>query len=138
MDGLLFEIGVFSRLLLQLQRDGLLLDMNAANIGFDVYKTTSKNTTQMFQSRNMLKCRIVLKKNTNIIIYCNSKKAHCLLFEMGFSSKLLLQTQERDSFRYMLFPKLSRAHWASFRRFWVLVKSSTTVKAIILNEPLFM
>ena len=42
--------------------------MNAANIeNWQLYKTLSKTTTQMFQPRNMLKCQIVLKKNLNLI-----------------------------------------------------------------------
>ena len=64
LDGFLFEI-TFAN-----SRGWLLFKMNTANIELDDYKTMSKTTTQIFQPRKMLKCQLILKKNTNLIIYC--------------------------------------------------------------------
>ena len=50
------------------------------------YKTTSKTITHIFQPRNLLKCQIILKKNTNLIIYCPEKKPVGFLFEITLAN----------------------------------------------------
>ena len=57
--------------------------MNAANTEIDDYRTMSKTTTQIFQPRNMLKCQMKLKKNTNFTANCLDG----ILFGMDFFSK---------------------------------------------------
>ena len=82
MGGLLLEITVAN------SRCWVLYKTNATNIEIYNYKTVIKPTTQSFHPRNVLKCRIIYKKNVNLILYCLEKNP------MGFFSKLLLQTEE--------------------------------------------
>ena len=97
-------MGIFSRLLLQTQevgffsrwaplrdsfansRGGLLFKRSAVVIEADDYKIMSKTTTQICQPRNMLKCQIIFKKNTNLIVYSLEKKPrYGLLLDITFA-----------------------------------------------------
>ena len=92
----------FLRLLQFANWRGLLLLrwLQQASIEIDDYQTMSKNTKQMFQPRNTLKCQILLKKKKIFIILILSwKEDHGLLFEMKVFLRLLFQTQEGTSFR---------------------------------------
>ena len=46
----------------------VVLDIFMMNIEIDDHKTMSKTTTEIFQLPNMVKCQIILKKNTTNII----------------------------------------------------------------------
>ena len=63
-DGLLLEI-IFAN-----SRSGLLFEMNTAYIEIEDCSTLSRTSTQILQPRNILECQIILKKNTNLTIYC--------------------------------------------------------------------
>ena len=65
-------------------RDGLLFKVNAANIEIDYHQTMSKITTQSFQPRNVLKCQIILMKNTTLHLL-SGKDAHGSFSEGFFS-----------------------------------------------------
>ena len=79
-DGHLFEI-TFAN-----SRGGLLFKRSAVVIEADDYKIISKTTTQICQPRNMLKCQIIFKKNTNLIVYSLEKKPrYGLLLDITFA-----------------------------------------------------
>ena len=60
--------------------------MKAVIIEIDDYKAMNKTTTHIFQLRNILKCQIILKKNTNLI---SIEKKSMTFFQMGFFSRLV-------------------------------------------------
>ena len=75
LDRLLFKMAGFFLMIISANlRCGFLFKMNAANIGIDEYTTINKTTTQIFQPRNMLKFRIILKINTNLNYSLSSVK----------------------------------------------------------------
>ena len=75
LDRLLFKMAGFFLMITSANlRCGFLFKMNAANIGIDEYTTINKTTTQIFQPRNMLQFRIILKINTNLNYSLSSVK----------------------------------------------------------------
>ena len=77
LDGLLFKEVTFAN------SRGWLFKINAASIEIsDDYKTVSKTTTQIFEPRNMLKCKIILKK-IRTSLFSVLKRSPRASYEMG-------------------------------------------------------
>ena len=77
--------------------------MDAANIEIDGYKTISDYLNKFLNHEICSNVRINIQEKHKLHYLLSWQEAHGLLFEMGFLSRLLLETRERGIFSRLVF-----------------------------------